>query len=188
MLKKVLRRYNKSYWRETQEKEFDYVTLYCIWQYIEMLQMFRGNYNQIELDIKQYRMAMSSNTTTKRNKEQGSYFFTMWIRCQTNSCFALSSVRYSRLSWVDSHHMKFNSRLPFWYVCCKTILITQHSRNGSLWTVEYDEDAFFHILFLVAIDWILKKITSGSDTCSQVHYMKRGDFAMDAQFPWKREG
>ena len=37
-------------------------------------------------------MAISSNRTTIRNREQGSYCFTMKIKCQANSCLALYSI------------------------------------------------------------------------------------------------
>ena len=54
--------------------------------------------------------AFSSTETTIRNKEQGSYFMTMGIKAQTNSCLAIHSD--SRLIWGDSQPLLHDS------VCC----------------------------------------------------------------------
>ena len=45
-----------------------------------------------EWHLRTKHMAMSSNKMTMRNKEQGSYYFTMWIICQTNSCLTVYSI------------------------------------------------------------------------------------------------
>ena len=57
----------------------------------------KGADNSKYIDFRSVLMAMSSNRTTIQNKEQGSYCFTMEIKCQINSCLALYSVLSSCL-------------------------------------------------------------------------------------------